>query len=251
MDERESDLLLADADPAAAPGPVEAALAWKIAHAFDFLLGGSTFVLGTTLYLLDFVRTFWWTDVLSAALYTLGSLGFLAVDVQEFLTFYREPLPLRANIAMSACGSFFYVVGSVGYFPAFSAGTTLVGQVGFVLGSLLIGVSQFWKVTRIARAAAAAAKDQRGGDGEGESTSSSGGGDGRAWGLDAATQVGVELSAGIGAWFFFFGTAATFGNWMADPSYPYLAVLAVWELGSIGFFAGGMFLAFRHFVMGL
>jgi hypothetical protein len=50
-------------------------------------------------------------DELSAVLYTVGSIGFLFVDVQEFFT-YEDPV-LRTNILLSASGSTMYVVGSV------------------------------------------------------------------------------------------------------------------------------------------
>ncbi len=50
-------------------------------------------------------------DFWSAFLYTLGSCGFLFVDVQEFFTF--DGAVLRLNISLSAIGSTFYVIGSV------------------------------------------------------------------------------------------------------------------------------------------
>jgi hypothetical protein len=62
----------------------------KALHAFFFLLGGTTFIAGTA-------ALFWpGNDALSASLYVLGSFGFLAVDVLEWLTF--SGAVLRTNI---------------------------------------------------------------------------------------------------------------------------------------------------------
>jgi hypothetical protein len=64
---------------------------------------------GTVLLLLPglLASSDWW----SALLYTVGSFGFLFVDVQEFFTF--SGLELRTNISLSAFGSALYVIGSV------------------------------------------------------------------------------------------------------------------------------------------
>src|SRR3990167_6927898 len=204
---------------------VDKRLWWQIMHAFDFCLGGFTFILGTCCY---FFKD--WTAglTLAALLYTIGSCGFLAVDVQEFFTFKENKL-LRANIFMSASGSFFYVLGSVGYFP-FILDVFRLGEIGFIIGSFLIGVSQCWKVYRIG------CDD---GSFSPRNIISS---------KDNFTAVGVEADAGIGAWCFFFGTI--FYLFISDfSSWEYTAVLLIWLAGSAFFSTGGLFLSFRHFVM--
>lgn len=83
-------------------------------------------------------------DSVSAALYTIGSSGFLFVDVQEWITF--SGAVLRTNILMSMTGSFLYLVGSIGFFPVVVAFNPLIGIWGFVLGSAFIGFSQVMHV---------------------------------------------------------------------------------------------------------
>ena len=77
---------------------------WRITHAFAFFLGGSTFVFGTSCY---FYPDWEAGGEVAGWLYTLGSCGFLYVDVLEYFTF-TDDLWLRRNISMSAMGSFWY-----------------------------------------------------------------------------------------------------------------------------------------------
>lgn len=209
---------------------VQDTTAWRVAHAASFATGGLTFIAGTGLY---FVSP--QTDAignLAAALYTVGSVGFLTVDVMEFFTPAYRSCPLRFNIALSATGSTLYVVGSLGYLPAVLAATEAVGVWGFILGSALIGTSQIWKLLRYAT-------DDAGRTSLGVLLSS----------RDRATAAGVEGGACLGAWLFFVGTvmyahAVTPDAWMT-------AILAVWMAGSAFFTVGAMFLCHRHFVMGV
>jgi hypothetical protein len=186
---------------------------------------------------------------LSAALYTVGSLGFLFVDVQEFFTFASEPM-LRANIALSATGSLLYVLGSLGFLPAVEAATPIIGTWGFLLGSALIFVSQSMKLLRIGGAAGCG------------SVSGSSGGRGCGCGCggfsmsalcgtrEYATAAIVEGGAGLGALLFLVGTAV-FAAPLGESAFGGALVLALWVAGSLAFTAGGLSLAFRHFVMGV
>lgn len=127
---------------------VQNTTAWRLLHALAFATGGLTFIAGTACYYVNPQ-----TDAigdLAAALYTIGSVGFLTVDVMEFFTPAYTICPLRGNIAMSAIGSTWYVIGSVGYLPSILNETEAVGVWGFILGSFFIGVSQIWKVLRYA-----------------------------------------------------------------------------------------------------
>ena len=75
-----------------------------------------------------------------------------------------------------------------------------------------------------------------------------------------STAVGVEASAGAGAWFFLIGTllwvdespdfdgegvGAHGGGFSPDT------ILQVWMVGSFAFMLGSLFLGYRHFVLGL
>eukprot|EP00386_Alphamonas_edax_P013123 GDKI01040646.1.p2 GENE.GDKI01040646.1~~GDKI01040646.1.p2 ORF type:complete len:240 (-),score=76.63 GDKI01040646.1:321-1040(-) len=199
---------------------------WRFAHVLGFLTGGTTFIAGT-------VCLFYpgW-DFVSAFLYTLGSCGFLFVDVQEFFTF--EGLELRTNIALSAIGSTFYVIGSVGFFPAIFAWDMRMGVWGFILGSFFIGVSQLWKTHRI---------------GATESTDHVFHLSTLLFVKDAFTAAGVEFGACCGAWCFFFGTIMFNLGPLEGPNSVLNEVLWVWVAGSCFFTVGGLFLGYRHFVM--
>jgi hypothetical protein len=205
-----------DDAPLLSPSPPEDAPLWRAAHAFSFLLGGTTFIAGTCLLF----STSPLAATLSAALYTLGSLGFLAVDVQEFVTFTVDAR-LRSNIALSAIGSSLYVAGSVFYFPQLGpgAGGAASGVVLFIAGSAVIAASQAIKVTRLLRADPPPPC--------------------------VASAVGVEASAGVGASLFLIGSLGVGAGWALA------LILSLWLIGSIAFTTGGCFLAHRHFVLSL
>ena len=124
---------------------IEETFLWMFFHWSGFFLGGSTFVAGTSLY---FFPDLTYGGEWSAGLYTLGSFGFLMVDVIEFFTF-TEIFILRANISCSLIGSLFYVIGSIGFFPEIYNVTDIIGIWGFIVGSFFIGCSQLWKTYRI------------------------------------------------------------------------------------------------------
>ncbi|CAE8618122.1 unnamed protein product [Polarella glacialis] len=83
---------------------------------------------------------------------------------------------------MSMVGSALNIIGSIGFLPNVMAISPLLGILGFIGGSLAIGVSQAWKVVRIS--------------GDGGICSSK----------DNFTAACVEGGACLGAWGFFFGT---------------------------------------------
>lgn len=123
---------------------------WRLWHVLFFALGGSTFIIGLH-YAVDvcliilvgticyFPQSSEYGPTVGAAWYTIGSFGFLGVDVQEFFTF-KTDFPLRTNIAISVIGSTLYIIGSIGFFPQLEA--PAVGIWGFILGSAFIGCSQ-------------------------------------------------------------------------------------------------------------
>jgi len=191
---------------------------WMFFHFLGFFTGGFTFIIGTWLY--------YFPNVAEAAewsgwLYTIGSVGFLSVDVIEFFTFTDDVL-LRINIFLSLTGSTFYVIGSIGFIPEVYNVTPFVGIWGFILGSLFIGVSQVWKTVRILSNAEKVNKD-------------------------ILTQIGVELDAGLGGWCFFVGTIM-YLHGPLDGSF-YQTILAIWIAGSCFFWTGSLFLGYRHGIM--
>ena len=206
-----------------APKAIEETKLWQAFHALFFLIGGYTFIFGTAAYYFpDWEASY----LVAGILYTIGSSGFLGVDLMEFFTFTSDPI-LRINISLSAIGSAFYVIGSVGFIPAVYESTAMwnvigftpatTGVYGFIAGSFFIGVSQFWKVWRIMNTT----KDM--------------------------TAVGVELGAGLGAWCFFVGTIMYTIPYYYDNLY--VTIVNIWELGSILFTTGAMFLTYRHCVL--
>ena len=195
---------------------------WKATHACGFFVGGTTFIAGTACY---FYPAWEAGALVAGILYTVGSCGFLYVDVLEYFTYTDEPW-LRTNISCSAIGSLLYVIGSIGYIPAVYAMTALIGEYGFIFGSLFIGCSQTWKVCRLSLV------------------------DGGACGtLPTITAIGVEAGAGIGAWCFFVGTIMYVHGPLMGAFYDH--ILWVWICGSIAFTVGSLFLSYRHFIMGL
>jgi hypothetical protein len=202
----------------APPRAVQETCLWQFAHALFFLIGGITFIFGTACYYFpDWPESY----LAGGVLYTIGSCGFLGVDVMELFTYTSNTI-LTLNIFMSATGSFLYVVGSIGFIPAvyestgwnfagFTPATT--GVYGFIAGS------QFGKVGRIMTTT----KD--------------------------ITAVGVELNPGLGAWCFFVGTMMYNNPYYLEHYYG--IIVNIWEVGSVLFTMGALFLTFRHFVMGV
>ena len=220
LSEEQVNLLSESIDGSHETRPVELNPLWQTFHALFFATGGTTFIAGTSvLYFPSWSNSALW----SAILYIVGSLGFLAVDLQEFWT-YADPV-LRFNIALSASGSLLYVIGSLGFLPVVFAESPIIGLAGFIGGSVLIGISQLWKVYRYATTRDLS-WEQRG------------------------TAIGVELSAGMGAWLFFIGTVvyALSSNASPQPS-ELVRILDVWIAGSIFFTIGAAFLTFRHACM--
>lgn len=202
--------------------PVEETKLWQLFHAVFFLIGGWTFVFGTAAY---YYPDWEAGPFMGGLLYTIGSSGFLGVDLMEFFTYTKDGV-LRINIALSAIGSLLYVIGSVGFLPAvYESGVYALermGVDGFIAGSFFIGVSQFWKTYRILSMPNKTKNEY--------------------------TACGVELGAGLGAWCFFVGTIM-YDSWMIDDYFN--LIINIWEAGSCLFTSGALFLTYRHFVMDL
>jgi len=192
---------------------------WRAFHAISFVTGGVSFIIGTAL--LFPIPSTYMLSLLSAIIYTIGSVGFLAVDIQEFFTFTDDEL-LRLNISISATGSLAYVIGSLGYIPSIESDYPLLGICGFIIGSSLIYSSQLWKLYRI------------------------------GWPLknrDTLTASLVEGGACLGGLFFLIGSILAVSIPNNDDAN--LWVLILWLIGSISFTIGGFSLSYRHFVLNL
>jgi len=125
------------------------------------------------------------------------------------------------------CRSFFYVIGSVGFLPFLFDASPSCGELGFILGSVFIGVSQSWKVARLTR-----------------------GPGGPCGSPDTATAVGVEAGAMVGAFAFLVGTLMFASGRPLEGGW-YQRILAIWVVGSAAFTTGSLILGYRHFAMGL
>jgi len=222
---------------------------------------------GTTLYYAAFSN-----PLIASWLYIIGSCGFLGVDVQEFFTYWTVDFYLAVNICLSMIGSTLYILGSIGFLPWLETKDPInpthpMGIWGFILGSFFIGVSQVWKVYRIGTMSDPQPKDGVSirpllGGHEGyndESLGSSANSDEcctfslrNYWrNIDNASSLGVELSACLGGWFFFFGTIFyKYAQGRDSDPFTFDDILWIWEAGSFWFTMGSIFLAYRHFVLG-
>ena len=263
-------------------------LAWKIPHTFCFALGGLTFVAGTACYfdsiaaydlaawlyivgscgflgvdVLEFL-TFYRQDrlltinislsLVGSTLYIIGSVGFL-------------PSLANSDGSTSAVGIWGFILGS------FFIGSSQVWKV------LRIGGSLPPAADRHAGTVSLVNEDRQDDDGDnggggGEENPDEWDEDDLPWGVkstksqqpsgnpcvrfkvsnlftgsDNSSSFGVEFSACLGGWCFFFGTIL---DDIGTPSGGYLTfILAVWIFGSVFFSFGSFFLAYRHFILKL
>ncbi|KAI9031082.1 hypothetical protein DFJ74DRAFT_423237 [Hyaloraphidium curvatum] len=241
-------------------------LGWRIFHFCFYFLGGSTFILGSLCYFPQFQSPSFDGYYWGAFWYTLGSCGFLLVDIQEWFTFgracgtlpplegpppidepdertalikgvdpggysfwFEEGLSMGINSTLSLCGSVLYLVGSIGFLPYLDVPN--LGIFGFIFGSAFIWVSQGWKVLRIGtiNTANPASKEFKCAN----------------FSYDRYTLLVVELFAGLGGLTFFISTIL---YWLNFPPVP---VTAAWVLGSCCFTTSALTVAFRHFVLGV
>jgi hypothetical protein len=207
-----------------------------------YLAGSLAFCVGTGLYYLPET----WTSAffVAAALYTAGASLYLAVDASELARALRAPergaraadavapkLEAVANALLSVAGTACYVCGSIGFFPPLYAAERAVGDLSYVVGSVLVVLAQAWKVARILVVVAAA--DAARGTAKGESAQS---------GVDVA----AELSAGLGALCWLVGAVLLVRPLrMGDGGGVDGVMLGAWMLGSCLFLLGALALAYK------
>ena len=230
--------------------PVPLSFAWRVTHFIPYLIGGSTFFIGSLCYFTT-GTVLAGNYELGGWLFTIGSVGFLFADIFEWNTNNRigcwdnsderkeweqlnagfasngkksalrslGPAWVRAengiNFAQSALGSLLYLIGSVLFIPELDA--IVLGTYIFIVGSAVIFTSQAWKLYRY------------------ESYS------------DDVPAVNVDAWAGIG------GVAYCVGSVKFLPAYDLndaaTNTAAAWfTLGGLSFFLSGLFIYYRYFV---
>jgi len=198
---------------------------WQVLHAAYLAGGGALFILSSTIYFFEYSDL---RSAIAAGGYTVGSVAFFVVDSLELATAESGTF-IATNVCISLMGSLCYVWGSAAYIPSIYAAFPWLGNLGFVMGSFLIFVSQLWKIYRIGQSPEAASG---------------------IWAdTDARSATCVELGACIGSLCFLVGTTMLwFGD--LDPT-GIFTVYLIWMLGSICFTMGGCFLMHRHFALKL
>ena len=142
------------------------------------MIGGLTFVTGSCMYFPHVYNKYSTALNIGGWLFTIGSFFFLLADLQEWwyyrvgcccdhkyqaalesqnadrfrhshntLTGRYERAQVGMNFFMSACGSAFYLAGSILFIPTFK-NELIEGEWFFIIGSALIYLSQTWKVFR-------------------------------------------------------------------------------------------------------
>ena len=199
-------------------------------HWAGLFFGALAFVIGNFMY----SNPEWeYGERWCAGIYTSGSLSFLFSDIFQFLGSVHTDIP-RTNLWWSVVGSLMYVIGSIGFFPEVYFQTNMLGIWGFILGSFIIGCSQYWKVYRLGM-----------------------GSKGRFHisnllaKVPAFVEFGVELSAGLGAWCYLIGMGmyldSTLQGSFEGPWY--LAILYIWSAGSFFFLLRSLFLGYRYWTV--
>jgi hypothetical protein len=205
---------------------VEDSVLWQAVHASCIFGGGLTFCAATGVL---YYPSWGGSALTSAVFFIIGSCGFLTVDVMEWFTFTADPW-LRANIALSAFGSVCYLLGSCGFLPDVYERTDRVGVLGIEIGSAAIGCSQAWKLARVVGASKRPPSA--------ETICAS---------RDKLTAVGLELSAGLGAWCYLAGTLMYDQIPVNDEQFT--RFLDIYMLGACCFTLGGALLAYRHAIL--
>ena len=242
---------LLSSDPNYKRYPEVLSLEWRFTHSIAYLIGGLTFTLGSIYYLPDM-----YDEISGAVLFLIGSTAFVFADVFELFKnnhvgcwdykpyekSYEEKVGKymqypadtclgsysRAengiNFAFSATGSFFYLVGSVLFFPQLNI---LDGTIVFIFASLIIVLSQSWKLYR----AAYNVEDQ-------------------SFNLTNFSRdlpaIGIDTGAGLGGLFYAVGSIYFLPVY--DTSDTAETTAATWFiLGGIAFTTSGLFMIYRYF----
>jgi hypothetical protein len=226
-------------------------LQWRIIHAVSYLIGGLTFVAGSCYYL-PVMQNYSY----GSWLFTIGSAAFFYADLNEWwknnrvgclfdddyralfesqVGCYMAPQETvlgvfqRAenglNFAFSAFGSFLYLIGSILFIPSLDSIT--LGTEVFIVGSIVIFLSQMWKIYRIG------CTDETNADSKVFICENL---------MSDTPALGVDLNAGLGGFAYFIGSI------LFLPSIGQYEQAANWFVfGGLLFSLSGMFLMYRYF----
>ena len=127
---------------------VENSLAWRLWHSLNFLFGGVVFFIGSAI-LFPHVNRIIPASAISGWCYTLGSFTFLLADITECLHFVHRDCRFiwyALNFFLSVTGSAIYLIGSICFLPQVNRND--LGLDYFIVGSIIIMISQIWKLCR-------------------------------------------------------------------------------------------------------
>lgn len=208
-----------------------ARVALEVLVVFSFFVAGATFLGGSVLFLYPNLTLGGnSSDVVAALLFTVGSVGFLLVDVREFHMSWGFPL-LRANVGIAVASSTAYLLGSIGMFPSVDAWSAYFAPGWFLAATVLNLASAAWKIYRILCG---------GNEASGVFRLS------RLWReWDSFTQGGVEISAGIGACIFFCSNILYVKHATDMSPGLFLHLVSLWISGSSFFLLSAAFLVAR------
>ena len=237
------------------PFPQPLSLLWRIQHTVPYLIGGITFLIGSCQYLPSISNY-----DLGGWLFTIGSAGFLYADAVEWWTNnrvgcvcsgryhdgYEELIGKHmapedtmrgrlqraengTNFLFSAFGSFLYLIGSILFIP--EEHEIYVGTIVFIPGSIVILLSQIWKLYRQGCASIDNPQDKR-----------------FAFNnyLADLPAVGVDVCAGLGGLFYLVGSVFFLPQFASsDMSLVLAAVFFI--VGGAMFFVSAIFIVYRYF----
>jgi hypothetical protein len=233
---------------------------WRVNHTIPYLIGGVTFLVGSFQYLpsvADYVLGGW--------LFTIGSVGFLYADLNEwwhnnrvgcaFDAEYRNDFEQNVgkyldppssmsgkyqraengiNFMFSAIGSLLYLIGSILFIPSLDA--IVLGTEVFIPGSLVIFFSQMWKLYRAGCTIPTCDAEEFVERGFSLQKLLS----------DDLPAVGVDLCAGLGGFAYFVGSCLFLPSVAITDTDVIIAT--VWFLlGGTFFTLSGICLAYRYF----
>lgn len=231
--------------------PEALSLEWRFTHNLLYLIGGLSYLLGSICYLPDLLD-----ETSGAVLFTIGSLAFVFADAFELFKnnhvgcwdykSYEKSYEYKVgkyinypadtclgsyfraengiNFALSVTGSFFYLVGSILFFPHLEITD---GTIVFIFASLIVVVSQSWKLYR----AAYNIEDQ-------------------TFNLMNFSRdlpaIGIDAGAGLGGLFYAIGSIYFLPEY--DVSNAVETTAAIWFIfGGIAFTISGVFMIYRYF----
>jgi hypothetical protein len=106
---------------------------------FVSTLGGLSFLVGTWVFYYPSWKP---GGIVSAVLFTIGSLCFLTLDTQGVLASRRENIALRINAMFGWVGSLLCLVGTIGFFPAVYKEASSAVIKCFLVGTFIMACAQ-------------------------------------------------------------------------------------------------------------